>query len=46
VDLLIGLVIVAICVGILNGAVYGWLFFGVVLMLTGISDYFNGGSDE
>lgn len=45
-DLLIGLVIVAICVGILNGAIYGWLFFGVVLMLTGISDYFNGDSDE
>jgi len=35
-DFAIGMIIVSICIGSLYGGVYGWLFFGVACMLTGI----------
>jgi len=41
-DILIGLVIVSFCIGVLNGAVYGWLFFGGFLLIAGIYDTFFG----
>lgn len=31
-----GTITVSICLGIIYGAVYGWLFFGVMLMLTAL----------
>jgi hypothetical protein len=35
-DFFLGVIIVSVCVGVINGAVYGWLFFGLVLILSGI----------
>lgn len=38
-DFMLGLIIVSFCIGILNGAVYGWMFFGVVLMMSGLLNW-------
>ena len=35
-DFSFGTIIVSICIGTIYGAVYGWLFFGVMLMGLGI----------
>jgi hypothetical protein len=35
-DWVVGVIMVSICLGIIYGAVYGWLFFGVMLMLTAV----------
>lgn len=35
-DFSVGVIVVSICIGIINGAVYGWLFFGLMLMGLGI----------
>ena len=35
-DWAIGVIIVAFCLGIIYGAVYGWLFFGAMCMLTAV----------
>lgn len=35
-DWSVGVIMVSICLGSIYGAVYGWLFFGVMCMLTGI----------
>jgi hypothetical protein len=35
-DWSVGVITVSICLGIIYGAVYGWLFFGVMLMLTAL----------
>jgi hypothetical protein len=35
-DWVVGVIMVSICLGSIYGAVYGWLFFGVMLMLTAV----------
>jgi hypothetical protein len=35
-DWAIGVIIVSICLAIIYGAVYGWLFFGAMCMITGV----------
>jgi len=35
-DWFVGTITVSICLGIIYGAVYGWLFFGVMCMLTAL----------
>jgi hypothetical protein len=35
-DFSFGVIVVSICVGLIHGAVYGWLFFGCMLMALGI----------
>lgn len=35
-DFSVGVIVVSICVGVINGAVYGWLFFGSMLIALGI----------
>ncbi len=37
--ILIGLLIVSLCVGVLFGAVYGWLVFGGCLLFLGLSEH-------
>lgn len=34
-DFILGAIIVCICVGTLYGAVYGWLAFGIIMILSG-----------
>jgi hypothetical protein len=35
IDFIIGMIIIACCVGSLYGVVYGWLTFGACLLITG-----------
>jgi hypothetical protein len=35
-DWSVGVIMVSICIGIIYGAVFGWLFFGAMLMITGV----------
>ena len=35
-DFGIGVIVVSICIGVIHGAVYGWLFFGCMLMALGV----------
>lgn len=38
-DIFVGLVIISICTGTINGAVYGWLVFGTFVFLFGLFEY-------
>jgi hypothetical protein len=35
-DWVIGVIVVALCIGSIYGAVFGWLFLGVMCMLTAV----------
>ena len=35
-DFSVGVIVVSICIGVIHGAVYGWLFFGSMLIALGI----------
>jgi hypothetical protein len=40
-DFIIGMIIIACCVGSLYGTVYGWLAFGVFLLISGLISIFT-----
>lgn len=45
-DFAIGLIIVSTAIGCLFGGVYGWLFFGVILMILGTIAEMKGNKNE
>lgn len=42
-DWAVGTIVVSICIGVIHGSVYGWLFFGVICMITYVAEKIVGG---